>query len=310
VRSLIAFVLSGPWQASVVVFTLITAGLVPRPVFGLMTYLGGSVLTLIALYLGPRQALQVLITAVLAFAGTVMLMKQPLQTQWPVLWLLASLWLAASIIRWSRMLGSGLQVLGLAGLLLIAVIYLVLDDPAAHWKQFLLLNKSELAELMRRLGQVPAEAQLQSMINFIAPLMTGFQVMVMVLGAALALLLGRFWQAMVQHPGAFGQEFSSMQYSSLAGFVTLVLVLAAGLMKTAFLLNIATVLVVVYVFPGLAVIHGFARLGATGSGWLIATYLLLVFMPQMMVFMLAVLGLTDTWAGYRKRRQPDDQAGD
>jgi hypothetical protein len=76
------------------------------------------------------------------------------------------------------------------------------------------------------------------------------------------------------------------------------------------LLNIATVLVVVYVFPGLAVIHGFARLGATGSGWLIATYLLLVFMPQMMVFMLAVLGLTDTWAGYRKRRQPDDQAGD
>ncbi len=305
-RSLIALLLSGPWPAASLVFAFITAGLVPTPLMGLLAYLGASFVALVTLQIGIPQALRVMIMALVGHAIVVKLVGLPLTMQWPVVWMLASVWLGAVMMRIGGPMAWGMQTVVLSGLLLIGIIYLVLGDPVAYWQKQLWNNRTDLAQLMSRLGQASDEQHLRAMITFIAPLMTGFQVMLMVLGAMFALLLGRLWQSLVSQPGGFGEEFSNLGFSRRFGLLTLVILAVAWFVKLPLLLNLATVLIVAWVFPGLAVIHGLARMGSTGMGWLIATYLLLFFVPHMMVFMLALLGLSDSWAGFRQRRRPQD----
>jgi len=64
--------------------------------------------------------------------------------------------------------------------------------------------------------------------------------------------------------------------------------------------QLAMVMLVAYVLTGLALIHGLIRRYGRSTGWLVATYLLLSFVPQT-TLLLAATGLLDTWVDLRRR---------
>ncbi|MDH3560941.1 MAG: hypothetical protein OEN52_08315, partial [Gammaproteobacteria bacterium] len=60
------------------------------------------------------------------------------------------------------------------------------------------------------------------------------------------------------------------------------------------------VLLVPYLFVGLAVVHGVVAQTGRGNGWLIAVYIMLAILPQA-TLLLAGGGLLDTWIDFRRR---------
>jgi len=60
------------------------------------------------------------------------------------------------------------------------------------------------------------------------------------------------------------------------------------------------IMLVPYLFAGLAVIHGLVAGAGRGRGWLIAVYVALAILPQS-TLLLAGGGLLDTWIDFRRR---------
>ena len=60
------------------------------------------------------------------------------------------------------------------------------------------------------------------------------------------------------------------------------------------------IMLVPYLFAGLAVIHALVAQAGRGRGWLMAIYVLLAILPQS-ALLLAGGGLLDTWIDFRRR---------
>jgi len=58
---------------------------------------------------------------------------------------------------------------------------------------------------------------------------------------------------------------------------------------------------VMLVIQGLAVVHGIVALAAMSTGWLVATYVLMLMIPQLAVPALCLTGLVDAWLDFRGR---------
>jgi hypothetical protein len=61
------------------------------------------------------------------------------------------------------------------------------------------------------------------------------------------------------------------------------------------------IVVVLYMFQGLAVVHSVVNIRGTSTGWLVGLYLLLFLLPRQVMLMLALTGFTDVWMNLRAR---------
>ena len=133
--------------------------------------------------------------------------------------------------------------------------------------------------------------------------MTGVVVASLALGAVCSLLVGRWWQAMLVNPGGLHSEFCRLRFPQSTGLMVLGLMIV-----TQFIQGPASdmsaqgvlVMLVPYLFAGLAVLHGLVARHGRGKGWLIAVYALLGIIPQT-ALLLSGLGLVDTWVDFRRR---------
>jgi len=117
--------------------------------------------------------------------------------------------------------------------------------------------------------------------------------------AVLCLLLGRYWQAALYHPGGFGEEFRALRYPLWvsAALVALVLVMSGiGDQWRAWVM----VCLVPLSFAGLGLVHARARLKSWGTGRLALFYVawLLIGPVQVAVMLLAV---ADSGLDFRHR---------
>jgi uncharacterized protein YybS (DUF2232 family) len=144
-----------------------------------------------------------------------------------------------------------------------------------------------------------------------AALMTGVTLSWLVLGIAASLLLARWWQSVLVHPGAFREEFCNLRLGNLAGLLTLGMLLIARLTQdtvSEVTAQLAMIMLVPYLLTGLAVVHSLLKQAGRGYGWLAAVYLLLAFVPQT-TLLLAAGGLLDTWADLRRRLGRNERDG-
>jgi len=79
---------------------------------------------------------------------------------------------------------------------------------------------------------------------------------------------------------------------------------AAWLLHTAFLVNVAVLVVAVFLFQGIAVAHGIVKQRGMGRGWLLGLYLLLFFVFVQMALLMALIGMLDAWIDIRRRWAP------
>ena len=294
-KALAGYIVAGRWQAILVT----TVSAVLAFLFPPLNYLGAATVALVTLHIGRAEGLQVLAMACLLSVLFYQLVGVPaavIIVLLVILWL--PCWFTAAVLQHTGSLGHALKAAALFGVCLLLLIYAIYGDPAAWWLERLRELVVELKAAGFNLQQMT-----EPVMEKIAALMSGLVLASLVLGITASLLLARWWQSVLVHPGGFRDEFYQLRLGAVAGLLTLgIMVLTRVLPESASGLaaQLAMILLVPYLLTGLAVIHSLLRQAGRGNGWLVAIYIILAFVPQAML-LLAAGGLLDTWVDFRQR---------
>ena len=304
-KALAAYIVSGRWQAALIATSCGVMSFLLPWLGGMLNYLAAAVVVLVTLHVGMLPGLQVLLIAttvtvlsyqllgVQAVVGLVMVL---------LLWL--PCWMAAAVLLYTRKLGPALRAATLFGVCLLLLVFLAYGDPAPWWLQQLEMVESTLEEAGVSLPESLSDTELQQQV---AALLTGMVVASLVIGVISSLLLARWWQSILVHPGGFREEFYGLRLGSAAGLVTLAVMVMARLTQgtlSDFSAQLAMILLVPYLLVGLAIIHSLLKQYSRGTGWLVLVYVLLAVFPQA-TLLLAAGGLMDTWIDFRRRLRRD-----
>jgi uncharacterized protein YybS (DUF2232 family) len=149
--------------------------------------------------------------------------------------------------------------------------------------------------------------QMREILEGVFPLLSGIVSAGIVISLITTVLLARAWQSAMFNPGGFRAEFHRLLLPRWMIFVTLLcLILSmAGMEDISWLArNILAVLVVLFVFQGIAGVHRIVHARRMSKNWLIVMYCFLLFIPQMAIF-LACIGIVDV-LNRGKKTMPND----
>ena len=290
-RALGTYTLSGHWQAIAVVSFLSLLSLLILP----LTYIGSGVpLALITLRKGPKFAMQVIAGSVLlVFLLGLLVGLQPFY----VFVLTGTIWLPVYICALVHRLTERPAMMSLAAaaqaLLYVIFMYLVLGDVQGWWRE--LLQSIDISELPQELA-----AQFEQFLELAPPVVNAVMASSIVMSLVVTLLLARWWQSALFNPGGFQREFHQFRLPRQLVLPTLALMGLSLLQAqpfTALVRDVLVVFVVLYLFHGIAAVHRTVLKRSLSANWLIAMYCLLFVLPQLMVLMVAWMGLTDSLIG-------------
>ncbi len=297
-KALATFILRGPSQAILVTVGMAVLAMMLPP----LSIVSGAVVALVTLRKGPGPGATVMLgsTAFVALLATVSLGNPlPGLVFLAVLWL--PLWLLGWVLRDTRSLTVATVAAGGLGILGVIAMYVAVDDLGAWWQQVLMTMFEPAIEAG---GPLADRATVESIFAELSKIMTGVAAAGVSLNVLMCLYLARAWQAQLFNPGGFREEFHELRLGQGLALVSLVFI-ALSLLPLGVVAHMAGEIVIVilslYVLQGLALIHAVVARRKLHVGWLVAFYLLMMFvLPQLMV-LVAVLGLTDTWADFRRR---------
>lgn len=296
-RGLASFIMRGPTQAIMVIAVAGMLSLLLPP----LGYLGSAAVALVTLRQGTLAGLKVIAGAGLAVAGLAMLAlgQAAVASAFAALWL--PVWLLATVLRHTVSLARALEWAVALALLLILAMHGLMEDPAVFWQRMI---EQVLLPAMGETSLTP-EQQREA-----ARWLTGLLAVALMLGWIITLLLARWWQALLWNPGGFRAEFHGLRLHRGLALLALVLFALQALGQGGagtWVAEALMVMLLVYLFQGLAVMHAVNdRLGAK-TGWLVVIYALLFLMPQQAVAVLGLLGYMDAWFDVRQRlpERPD-----
>ncbi len=304
-KALAAYIVSGRWQATLAVVTGSVLTVLVPPLGSVLNCLAAAVVALVTLHVGVTAGLQVM-----AFATAITLLfyqlfgVQLIVALILILMLWVPCWLTAAVLQQTSNLGQSLKTAALFGACLLLLVFMTYGNPAVWWLEQLQHIETTLAEAGLSFS-VLGDAQL---LQQVAALMTGVVLASLVVAVIGSLLLARWWQSVLVHPGAFREEFYNLRLGLVNGLVTLGIMVVARFTQGAigeFGAQLAMIMLVPYLLVGLAVIHSLLTRAGRRSGWLIAIYVLLAIVPQA-TLLLAAGGLLDTWIDFRRRLGRDE----
>jgi len=287
-RSLADFIMRGRVQA-----TLVVVACAAMP---LLFWLSAAAGCLVYLRRGMKDASGVLLWALL-----------PALVWWyfgeprTLMVLLGTLVLAAQLRSsesWNRVLLVSIA-LGLVYGVVLGVVFQVPIEAMAQ----------QLEKLLPRLLQgfyqqlsVEEQARLAALI---APVLTGLIAALLQAVSVLALILGRYWQAVLYNPGGFGREFRAIRIPLWPALMLLACMLVGPNFgpQIAMLTPLCSVPLV---FAGLALMHGLVVRGKLGKFWLVGLYVTLLLFMQLIYPLLVVLAIVDSLIDFRGRLAPKD----
>ncbi len=295
-------VVAGTHQAVLVVALCTAVSFMLPPLTSILGYVAAAALALHSLQCGARSGAIVM----LASAGAVALLatlatgqQASLVVAVILLALWAPLWLASVVLRETRSLAMAVLALTLLAMLGVVLLYLLVGDPQVWWPA-LVREQIEAAaaaqpELMDRLQEM------SGVMEGIAPILAGTLAAGLVMNALLCLTLGRWWQAVVlERSGAVRAEFHALRFNRSLSLGAIGLFALASLdfgIVSTLALQWSLVVMVVYMFVGLAVAHATLNNLKAGLGWLVLVYIVATFAPQMLV----AVGVLDPWLDPRRR---------
>jgi hypothetical protein len=289
-RVIAAWLTAHPWRAAIA--SAVCGALSPQLTLPFLV-LAGAIPVLVALRFDSRYAFAMAATAGAA-AGWVVLSVSPANV-----WFFVGIGLLffgppllGLLLRRSGSLNLCFQVAVLSVAALLIVIYLALPDPVGMWREQIGSVVTSMASAGLRLQgdqQVIIAAWSRTMWGALAAL---------ALAATFGgLLLGRWWQTLLDTPGAFGSEYRQLRLGRALGIAITVLFIAALGVDSALLASLVWVALAALAFQGLAAAHRSKAVGRLDRGWLVAIYVLLIVLPvtSIVVFMLAIWGFADNW---------------
>jgi hypothetical protein len=181
-------------------------------------------------------------------------------------------------------------VLGVAALLI--AILVAVSDPVAMWTTFFneVLAPTLASAVM---SESDKAALIQAWARAISGVLAGLTLAV-IFGA---LLLGRWWQSLLEAPGGFGGEYRRLRLGLTLGLTITVLFAAALASGSIVVDSLAWVAIIALAFQGLAAAHRSKAQGRLSRGWLAAIYVLLIALLStwVTVLVLAIWGFADNW---------------
>lgn len=302
-RSFAGLIVANPLSAVSIMVASVMLGLTIPLLTSPLIYIGGAALALYTLYSGSRAGLLVLAGSVLTLGGlTAMLVGHFLPGLiMMVFWL--PIWLAAVILRDTRSLAWSMLALTALIALVVLLVSMAMGDPAVWWSQ-------QLQPFAQTLDQKPELAdrreQLLALVEKLPGIMTGLIAAGMLFAYLVSLLLGRWWQSLLVHPGGLRQEFYDLRLGkpvSLAGMLFFALASLSLGWISSLSVQLALVMMIPFLLAGLAMIHAIFASRGVHRGWLFGLYLLMGVLPQVLM-MVVMLGAMDPWVDFRSRVQP------
>lgn len=299
-KALAGFIVRGRGQA-ILAASLggIVAFLLP-PLTSFAHYFGAAVVALVTLYVSGQQGLLVLATATAVtvlfyhYAG---LPAAAVAVTVLLLWLPS--WLMAVVLRSTVNLAFAMLAGTALGVAVLLMVYAIHGDPGPWWLE----RMQMLMEQLQQMGVMTGELSDTGGLQALSGLMTGIVLASLLLGAICSVILARWWQALLVNPGGLQSEFTGLRLGQAAAVLTLLVMIASRIAEGAlseFAAQAVLLLLVPYLFAGLAVAHGLVRQAGAGRGWLVALYILLFILPQS-TLVVAGGGLLDTWMDFRRR---------
>ena len=305
-RALAAFIVAGPPQAVLVIALFTVLSFLAPPLTSILSYGGAAALALYSLQAGARSGVIVLLAAMLGTGLLVeMLLHQGLTIAVTSLLLWIPVWLVAVVLRETRSLAMAmlaLSALAMAGILLAFVWF---GDPSQWWLERLQGLISSLAV------QPELQINTDSLMEFaeqVAPFMTGSLAAGLSFAALTCLMLGRWWQSLMLKPGALRKEFYALRLNRMLSLLAVAIFAVAALALgsiSALALQWSLVVMVPFLFVGLAVVHATLANLKTARIWLIIIYILMSVLPQVMM-LVVVIGMLDPWLDLRRRTEKSE----
>lgn len=302
---LAALIMRGRVYAMLIAAVFGVISLLLPPLQPITTTVSGGAVALVALRLGAREALYVILGAL---AGVMIVAVPLLGGPAAAVVLAAIVWLPvlvlALVLRQTMSMALTLQVAVLLAGAVVIGIHGLIPDPAAWWRDMLtnMIQQSQLDKTgLEQMGQI---------LQNVAPYMTGIVASALMLSALLSMVVGRWWQSLLYNPGGFGAEFRALRLGNRVaypGVVVLAASLSGQFASSGALATIATdllvVLVLIYTLQGLAVAHAIAFAVERSMRWLawglMLVYVLLAILPPFVVVALAGIGFADHWMNFR-----------
>jgi hypothetical protein len=257
--------------------------------------ISGAVVVLLVLHHGVRRALLLAVIAAAVLALLALLTGGSPQTALVALmnWLPAYV-LGALLGNW-RSLTLTLQVAVIVASAGLLGSYVVLGDPSVFWNQWL---AEEAVPLFRDMGlteQAAAllENALQMTVLFVFAIWSLY---------AFGLLLGyALYDALLEQKAVFGR-FCDLNFGRVLALIMAVASVAALIVGTVWLRNLAFLVFVVFWIQGLAILHWLHAEKRLPAVLLFVVYALIPLLSALPVISLAVVGYTDAWFDFRTRK--------
>ncbi len=296
-QALASYAVRGSLPAALVASSTLLLSLVLPP----LVVVSSAIIALAWLRLGSRAGTTAVLIAIIA--STAIAVAAGLQPLAPTAIMLSS-WLPVIVMAAVLRSTISLDLSILAGAALVAlgifVVYAMVPDPAANWREFFAVVM-ENANLRPRALDGSDPEELNVLLDRASTMMTGFYAATLLLIAALSLLLARAWQARLFNPGGLQREFHDLRFGRGASIAGLVVLLTAQVLKVELLYSLAMLVVAVFAFQGMAIIHSLVRSRAMARGWLIGAYVSLIFLSPESLLIVGLVGITDAWLDFRNR---------
>lgn len=268
-------------------------------------FISGAPMGLAALRKGPATGLQVAAGCLLLTALPAMALN--LQPGIPIAFMV-SVWLpvilCAGLLRNTQSQGLMVLCAGTIGVFFTALIYVMLEDIQKWWLEWFELWKEYATS-------EPARQQLEQAYQLISPLLSAIFASGFVISLIITMLLARWWQSALFNPGGFRKEFYALRlprvlvFPTLAGLLTLLLIPGSASMA---LRDTVILMLVLYLFQGISVIHGFLYTRARSRVWLIVIYGMFFIMPRFILLFVSCVGIVNACLGGKPVRIGDNNA--
>ncbi|HDZ57011.1 MAG TPA: hypothetical protein ENI17_17740 [Pseudomonas xinjiangensis] len=284
-RGLAEYIMRGSKQATLVV--AVTAAI------PLLFWFSAAALALVILRRGLRDALSVLVWGTLPALAWALIGDLT-----PLLVILGSAGLATLLRQrgeWSAVLLAAVPLGVVFALVLLAVLSEPLHALAGQIREM-------LPEMLSGMNGAVDEVGMARLETLLVPVLAGLMGAVHVTMALVSLMIGRSWQARLYNPGGFRQEFHQVRLSPLVAIsLLLVTVLGPQWSQLALVSPVASVPLLI---AGLALMHGVIGIKNMGTVWLVAMYVVFVFMAQFVYPLIMFLAFVDSMFDFRARMKP------
>lgn len=298
-RSLARYILTGPVQATVVVFGF---ALLSFP-FPVLVIFSGGALALVALHLGLKQGVKILAISTVLVVITAYLVFRSYSTGPLISWL--SVLVLVGVYLKTASLSTTLQIFVVFGLIATLLAAVFVPDLQAYWLQQLerlfgvIENDSKFDDMLGN-SQISSE-RIKKFLPLIASVMTGGLISLYLLTTTLTFFLGRWWHGLQENIKAFRDEFITIKLGRVLMSLTILFVIVALVAKYSIFWQLAFVCLSMFILQGMAVAHAIIGQLSSSVLWFVILYGLLFLAAPQMGVALSTLGVLDSIIDFRRR---------